>query len=53
LLDGQVSWRERRRIDALAAEGTLPYTIAEVQARCRDFMTGVGLEPLLRRHLLA
>jgi hypothetical protein len=51
LLDGQVSWRERRRVAELRAEGLLPYTQAEVEAMCRAFTSGAGLEPLLARHL--
>lgn len=51
LLDGQVSWRERRRISRLAEAGALPYSIADVKALCRSFTTGEGLEPLLARHL--
>ncbi len=51
VLDGHLSWRERRRIATLTREGVLPYTAADVRARCRAFTSGAGLEPLLDRHL--
>lgn len=51
LLDGQVSWRERRRIARLADAGALPYSVADVRRHCDAFTSGVGLEPLLARHL--
>lgn len=51
LLDGQVSWRERRRIGLLAEAGIVPYTVADVRAWGRSFVSGAGIEPLLARHL--
>lgn len=53
LLDGQISWRERRRIRELAERGVFRYTAQEVQAMCRDFVRGAGIEALLTRQLSA
>ncbi|MEZ4450122.1 MAG: hypothetical protein R3B09_11650 [Nannocystaceae bacterium] len=47
VLDGQVSWRERRRIHDLREAGVLPFTDAQIKGWCRDFTRGAGLEPLL------
>lgn len=51
VLDGQLSWRERRRIRALAARGVFAFTADEVAAMCRDFVRGAGVEGLLSRQL--
>lgn len=51
LLDGQISWRERRRIAELAERGVFRYTTREVRAWCRDFARGAGIEALLTRQL--
>ena len=51
LLDGQISWRERRRIRELAERGVFRYTVAEVRVMCRDFVRGAGIEALLTRQL--
>lgn len=51
VLDGQVSWRERRRLEALAAAGILEVRADEVERWCRAFVSGEGLEPLLAAYL--
>lgn len=51
ILDGQVSWRERRRIRELAGRGVFAFTTREVGALCRDFVRGAGVEALLTRQL--
>lgn len=51
LLDGQISWRERRRIRELAERGVFRFTADEVRAMCRDFVRGAGIEALLTRQL--
>ena len=51
LLDGQISWRERRRIRELAERGVFRYSAGEVQTMCRDFVRGAGIEALLTRQL--
>lgn len=51
ILDGQVSWRERRRITELRDAGALEYTVDEVRTFARAFLSGEGIEPLLARHL--
>lgn len=51
VLDGQLSWRERRRVRTLADRGVFAFTAGEVAAMCRDFVRGAGVEGLLARHL--
>jgi hypothetical protein len=51
ILDGQVSWRERRRITLLRDAGILEYTVEEVRTFARAFLSGEGIEPLLARQL--
>ena len=51
ILDGQVSWRERRRIDLLRDAGILDYTAEDVRRFARAFLSGEGIEPLLARQL--
>ena len=53
ILDGQVSWREYRRITALRDAGILEYTADEVRTFARAFLSGEGIEPLLARQLAA
>lgn len=53
ILDGQVSWREYRRIAALRDAGVLEYTADEVRTFARAFLSGEGIEPLLARQLAA
>lgn len=50
VLDGQVSWRERRRIAELRDAGILAIGADEVGGLCRDFTRGAGLEVLLAAH---
>lgn len=51
VLDGQVSWRERRRIALLAEKGVFVYRADDVSRWCRDFVRGAGIEELLARQL--
>lgn len=51
VLDGQLSWRERRRVQALAERGVFAFTADEVAVMCRDFVRGAGVEGLLARQL--
>lgn len=51
VLDGHISWRERRRLDALADAGILEIRADEVERLCRAFVSGEGLEPLLAAFL--
>lgn len=51
VLDGQLSWRERRRIREFAGRGVFRHTEAEVRRWCRDFVRGAGIEELLARQL--
>jgi hypothetical protein len=51
VLDGQLSWRERRRIGVLAERGVFAFTGNEVATMCRDFVRGAGVEGLLARQL--
>ena len=51
VLDGQLSWRERRRVKALADRGVFTFTADEVAAMCRDFVRGAGVQGLLTRQL--
>ena len=53
ILDGQVSWRERRRIRDLQGSGAIDVSVPEVAALCRDFVRGAGVEGLLDRLLAA
>ena len=53
ILDGKVSWRERRRVGALREAGILDYTEDDVRKLVRAFVSGEGIEPLLARHLAA
>ena len=53
ILDGQVSWREYRRIAALRDAGILEYTVDDVRTFARAFLSGEGIEPLLARQLAA
>ena len=43
VLDGQLSWRERRRLEALNRLGVLPENRASVKRRLRQFLRGGGL----------
>jgi hypothetical protein len=43
VLDGQLSWRERRRLDAMGRLGVLPCRPADVRRRLRQFLVGGGL----------
>jgi hypothetical protein len=43
ILDGQLSWRERRRLHALNRLGILPARPADVRRRLRQFLGGGGL----------
>jgi hypothetical protein len=43
VLDGQLSWRERRRLEALNRLGVLPEDRASVKRRLRQFLRGGGL----------
>ena len=51
ILDGQVSWRERRRIGELRGRGVFDYDAREVTALCADFVRGAGVERLLARQM--
>jgi hypothetical protein len=51
LLDGTLSWRERRQLAALNRLGVLRLDYAELEAYRRAFVDGQGLEGLTR-HLL-
>lgn len=51
VLDGQLSWRERRRIRTLAERRVFAFTADEVATMCRDFVRGTGVEQLLARQL--
>ncbi len=51
VLDGQLSWRERRRITVLVERGVFAYTPEEVARWCRDFVRGAGIEGLLTAQL--
>jgi hypothetical protein len=51
ILDGQLSWREHRRIAALQEAGVLEYSVDEVRTFARAFLSGEGIEPLLARQL--
>jgi len=53
ILDGKVSWRERRRVATLREAGILEYTVEEVRGLARAFVSGEGIEPLLTRQLAA
>ncbi len=50
ILDGQVSYRERRRIEELRDAGILTCTYDQVRGWCRDFLRGAGTEDLLAAH---
>lgn len=52
ILDGQVSWRERRRIRELQAGGVIEFSAEQVAALCDDFVRGAGVESLLDQQLL-
>jgi hypothetical protein len=43
VLDGQLSWRERRRLDAMHRLGILPDRPADVRRQVRRFLKGGGL----------
>ena len=43
ILDGQLSWRERRRLAALNTLGVIPEGRASVKRRLRQFLRGGGL----------
>ena len=43
VLDGQLSWRERRRLDAMHRLGILSERPADVRRRVRQFLAGGGL----------
>ncbi len=43
ILDGQLSWRERRRLEALNRLGVIPENRASVKRRLRQFLRGGGL----------
>jgi hypothetical protein len=51
LLDGQISWRERRRITDLNKEGILYLTISELIDLKNDFLTGRGIGSLVEEYL--
>ncbi len=51
ILDGQVSWRERRRVELLRDAGILEYSVDDVRGFARAFLSGEGIEPLLARQL--
>lgn len=51
ILDGHVSWRERRRIGELRERGVFDYDAREVKALCADFVRGAGVERLLARQI--
>ena len=44
LLDGQLSWRERRNLRRLNAQGILPASDADVRRYLKDFLAGAGVE---------
>ncbi len=44
MLDGNLSWRERRRLRALNERGVLPESYAELRQAMRDFLAGRGIE---------
>ena len=43
VLDGQLSWRELRRLDAMQRSGILSDRPADVRRRLRQFLAGGGL----------
>lgn len=49
VLDGHFSVRERRRLQALRAEGVLLVTTDDIQHWCSDFIGGKGIQSLLAR----
>ncbi len=51
VLDGLVTWRERRRLAELRAKGILQVEVEQVSEWARDFVSGRGIESLLAAHL--
>lgn len=51
ILDGRLSWRERRKLRALNAAGILHETLDAVRGHLRDFLQGRGVDAMLRPHL--
>ncbi len=51
VLDGRVSWRERRELRRLRALGILDLTERDLEAYRRDFVDGQGLSGLAERYL--
>ncbi len=46
LLDGSVSWRERRQLERLNQAGILQLSYADLRANGRDFVDGQGLDAM-------
>src|SRR5262249_11796292 len=51
ILDGHVSWRERRQIERLNRLGILDERYEDVVRYCADFVRGVGVEVLMQHYL--
>jgi hypothetical protein len=51
LLDGQFSWRERRRLRALKQYDILPESERELRRYTRDFLRGGGVEAWCEKYL--
>ncbi len=51
VLDGRVSWRERRQLGRLRALGVLDLSDAELEGYRREFVDGQGLNVLAERYL--
>jgi hypothetical protein len=49
LLDGEISWRERQRIQKLHSEGILEPSVSEIVALKNDFLEGRGIGHLVEK----
>lgn len=51
ILDGQLSWRERRKLRDLNAAGILTENLAEVRNHLRNFLQGRGVDSMILPYL--
>ena len=51
ILDGHISWRERRKLRDLNAAGILTENLAEVRNHLRNFLQGRGVDSMIQPYL--
>ena len=47
IIDGELSWKEKRTLKKIYNQQILPWTVEQINAWCKDFSKGNGLEGLL------